>query len=197
MFPSQHTELPHLQHRLHKLFKKQTLVLRKGFHDIPRPLVRVQILVRREQALAVHQVNVVLVVEGFGRPDIEHDGVVGVGFGAGFLEVLSEVFFHCRVLSGIEALREGAAVAYADGVAAREGHEVSGVKVLGGQKGKEDTGVGSWGWKVVYSCISCCEGKPISPPQWHVVIGTSRLQQQRKYKIPSIIMSARNSNQSC
>lgn len=110
MLPREHTQLRHLYHRIGKLLKEERLVHSKARDDAPRSLVRVKILVRRQQPLSVHQVNVVLVVEHVRGPDVEDGGVVGIRSGACLFEIVGECFVHCGVLFGIEAIGKCRAV---------------------------------------------------------------------------------------
>ena len=142
LIPRQHIQLPNLDHGRCKLLEEQRLVHGEAGDDRPRPGVGVQALVRREEALAVHDIDVVLVVEGVGGPSIEHGGVVGVLGRAGAAEGFGEGLVHGGILAGVEAVVEDVAVADADGVGTGEGDEVGGVEVVLGEVKQEDAGVG-------------------------------------------------------
>lgn len=73
----QHAKLTHLEHSKHKLLIEQTLVDSKACDNAFGPLISVQVLVGVEEALAVHEVNVVLVVEGVGGSNVQDSGVDG------------------------------------------------------------------------------------------------------------------------
>lgn len=94
----QHTELAHLQHGKHKLLKEETLVNGKAGDNAFGPRIGVQVLVGGEQALSIHEVNVVLVVEGIGGSNVQHCGVDGGVGGASESEVFAKGFVHDRVL---------------------------------------------------------------------------------------------------
>lgn len=129
----EHTELTHLQHGEHKLLKEETLVHGKAGDNVSGPLIGVEVLVGGEQALSVHEVNVVLVVEGVGGSDVQDCGVVGGVGGASESEVFAKGFVHNRVLCRVESVAERAAMAYAYGVTTREGYHIGGVEVFGGE----------------------------------------------------------------
>ena len=115
-------------------------------------------MVRSEQSLSVHEVNIVLVVELVRAADIQHGGVVGGVGGASEFEIFGEGFVHDGVLVRIEPVGEGGAVADSDGVTAGEGHDVGGVQFFGGER-VEDFGRGAGWWrKVSQSFVSCRKG---------------------------------------
>lgn len=149
MVPSQHTELTHLDHCIHKLLKEQVLVNGKAGDDPLSLLIIIQILVGGEQTLSIHQVNVVLVVELVGCTNVKDGGVVGGGCRARDFKGVSEALVDVGGLSGVEAVGEGGAVAATDGVAAREGDDVGGVEVFGGKGGEDGVGVAERGGEVV------------------------------------------------
>ena len=138
---------------MHELLREQRLVLREALDNGASLLVGVQVLVGGEQPLPVHQIDVVLVVEAVGSPDVENGGGVGGRRGTDLLEVVGEGFLHGGVLGGVETAGEGGAVAEADSVAAGEGDEVGGVQVLGGQEFYEGAGVGGRRREVGYGCV--------------------------------------------
>lgn len=139
--PREDAELRHLDHGSHKLLEEQGLIHGEGDDSRLSSGIGVEVLVGREEALAVHEVDVVLVVELVGGADVEHGGVGGVGGGAGGFEVVGECFVHHRVLSRVEAAGEGGAVADADGVAARQSDHVRRREVLRRQGSQDDGGV--------------------------------------------------------
>jgi len=94
----QHIELAHLQHGKNKLLKEETLVHSKAGDNASGPPIGVQVLVGGEQALSVHEVNVVPVVEGVGGSNVQHCGVVGGVGGASESEVFAKGLVHDRVL---------------------------------------------------------------------------------------------------
>jgi len=117
LIPREHIKLTHLEHSEHKLVKEEALVNGKVGDNALSPRISVKVLVGGEEALAVHEVNVVLVVEGVGGSDVKNGGVVGVGGGARASEVVAEGLVHDGVLGGVEPVGEGTAVADAYGVA--------------------------------------------------------------------------------
>ncbi|THU57358.1 hypothetical protein C4D60_Mb03t02670 [Musa balbisiana] len=129
LLASQHAQLAHLGHGVHKLAEEQGLVGGKAGDEGLGPGVAVQALVGGEEPLLVYEIDVVLVVEGVGRPDVVDGGVGGVFDRAGQVEILGEGQLQGGVLGGEEPVLEGGAVADTDGVAAGEGDEVGGVEV--------------------------------------------------------------------
>jgi len=146
--------LAHLHHRECELLKKQALVHCKAGDSRPGPRVRVQVLVRGEQALPVHQVHIVLVVEFVRAPYVVHRGVGRVGRRASELEVLPEGLVHVGVLGRVEPVREGCAVGQPDGVAAREGDQVRCVEVDLVEDGEEGCDVGGRGREPGEGCVA-------------------------------------------
>lgn len=131
MRPGQHTELAHLDHRLGELVEEEFLVPSEG-GDVPLgPGVGEEVLVGEEEALAVDEVDVVLVVEEVGGSEVEVGGVGGGCGGTRGLEGGGEGGVHGGVAGGGEAAEEGGAVGAAEGVGTREGDDVGGVEVLG------------------------------------------------------------------
>jgi len=133
LISGEHTELTHLQHREHKLLKEESLVDGKAGDNVSGPLIGVEVLVGGEQALSVHEVNVVPVVEDVGGSNVQHCGVVGGVGGASESEIFAKGFVHDRVLWRVESVGERAAVADAYGVATGEGYHIGGVEVFGGE----------------------------------------------------------------
>nr|ACN31592.1 unknown [Zea mays] len=66
----EHVDLPHLDVGVDELVEEGVLVDGEARDDGARGSVGQQVLVRREEALPVEQVHVVLVVEGVGRADV-------------------------------------------------------------------------------------------------------------------------------
>lgn len=136
----------------------------EGDNSRPSSGIGVEVLVGREEALAIHEVDVVLVVERVGGADVEHGGVGGVGGGAGGFEVVGECLVHHGVLSGVEAAGEGGAVADADGVAARQGHHVRRREVLRRQGCQDGGGVARRRREVGQSFVDGGEVQTVAPP---------------------------------
>jgi hypothetical protein len=84
--------------------------------------------------LAIHEINIVLVVKFIRRSNIQHGCVIEVSCGANFLEIVGKGFVHCRILGWIEAVSERAAVTYTNGVATGQGYHVGGIQALGGER---------------------------------------------------------------
>lgn len=140
MLASQDAELPHLGHCNHELLEEQRLVERKAFDDFLCLTEAVQILIRREKSLAVKEIDVVLVVKDVGGSDILNGEGVGIIGRTYDLEVLGEGLVHDRVLVWVEAITKGGAVGNADGVASREGDNISSVKVFSCERVEDGAG---------------------------------------------------------
>lgn len=165
----QNAQLAHLYHRKHELLEEQSLVNGEALDNLASPLVGVQILVGSEEALSVHEIDVVLVVEHVRAANVEHGGAVGGGCGADGFEVFGKCLVHGRVLR-VEPVGEGSAVANSDRVAAGEGYDVGGVEFLCREGGEEVGGVGCRGWKVRERFVHCCKPEPVSPSQGDVIV---------------------------
>ncbi|PON96246.1 hypothetical protein TorRG33x02_078350 [Trema orientale] len=106
---SQDTELPHLRHGDHELLEEQRLVHSEAFNNLLGLAKGVQILIRIEETLAVHEIDVVLVVEGVRGSDILDSEGVRVIFRAHDFEVLGEGLVHDRVRCRVKTVVEDGA----------------------------------------------------------------------------------------
>jgi hypothetical protein len=84
--------------------------------------------------LAVHEIDIVLVIKIIRGPNIQHGSAIGVTRGANTFEIVGKGFVHGRILGWIEAVSERAAMTYTNGVAAGQGYHVCGVKGFGGER---------------------------------------------------------------
>ena len=138
----EHLDLAHLDDGEDELVEERRLVDGELGDERPGGGVDEEVLVGGEEALAVLQVDVVLVVEGVGRPDVVDGGVGRVVLRARQLELAGEPLVHGAVLLRVQPPGEGGAVGDADGVGAGERDEVGGVEVELGQRGDELGDVG-------------------------------------------------------
>uniref|UniRef100_J3L853 Uncharacterized protein n=1 Tax=Oryza brachyantha TaxID=4533 RepID=J3L853_ORYBR len=120
----EHADLPHLHHGDGELVEERLLVGGELGDDGLGAGVGEEVLVRREQPLPVHQVDVVLVVEHVRRADVVRRAVVGVLLGARQLQLPGEPLVHRLVLLRVQPVAERRAVRDADGVPAGERHQV-------------------------------------------------------------------------
>ena len=99
------------------MIKKQPLINRKALHNTTCPLVHEQIVVRSEQPLSVHEINVVLVVENIGASYVIHLCVARVSGGTRSFEAVGEELVHGWVLVRVEPACERGTMRNSDGVA--------------------------------------------------------------------------------
>lgn len=171
----QHAQLAHLDHGVHEVFKEERLVDGEALHGSLGPRVDVHVLVRGEEPLPVHEVDVVLVVEGVRGSDVVDGGVYrGVGR-AGKVEVLGEGLVHGGVLGGEQAVVEGGAMRKADGVAAGERDEVVGIEANVVEHFEEFRDVGPGGREAGEDLVRRGGGEAVAPALRHLVVGAAGL----------------------
>ena len=134
-----------------------------------------QILVRREKPLPVHQIEVVLVVENVGAANIHESPVVSVAPRAGELEVIGEGLVHGGVLIRVQPGGEGRTLTDADSVGPGERHQIVDVEIEPSENIDESRRVRKWRGKKSQSGFSGGEGYSISSSGGDLVIWTAGL----------------------
>ncbi|CAD5194666.1 unnamed protein product, partial [Musa acuminata subsp. malaccensis] len=174
----EHAELAHLGHGVHEVLEEQVLAEGEDDDEGLRPEVFVEALVRGEQALPVEEVDVVLVVEGVGRADVDDGGAADVDDGAGEVEVFGEDRVQGGVLGGEETVLEGGAVGDADGVGAGEGDEVFGGKVELGEDVDEGGYVGGRRREETKDSLLRRVAQAVAPAESNLVVRAAGLHEE-------------------